>query len=232
MAAKTYGQMCPLARSLDVLGERWTLLIVRELLLGPRRFKHLLGTFPSLGANRLSRRLQELEAAGVLHKVQLPEPAEVTVYELTPRGEALREPLLALGRWGLDLELDPRVDVATLRADLVALSLTGLQRTPLDPTRTGSVQFDVGDEVLHLRLEHGRYLARSGPAPSSPLARARCDLPTFLDLAVRATSPAQAEQDGRLTVLSGTRTAVDHVYDTLVYEPSGPLDLGPPLPAS
>lgn len=220
MPTKTYGQMCPVARSLDVLGERWTLLLVRELLLGPKRFKHLLASFPSLGANRLSTRLQDLESAGVVHKVQLPEPAEVTVYELTTRGEGLREPVLALGRWGLDLEPDPRIDLATMRAELIALSLTGLHRSRLDPARTGSVQFDVGDEVVHLALQGGRYLARSGPAPSVPLARAHCDLPTFLELAVRLTTPAQAEEDGRLVVTSGHRAAVDEVYEVLVYEPS------------
>jgi DNA-binding HxlR family transcriptional regulator len=220
MPTKTYGQMCPVARSLDVLGERWTLLIVRELLLGPKRFKHLLSTFPSLGANRLSSRLQELEAAGVLHKVQLPEPAEVTVYELTARGEGLREPVLALGRWGLDLELDPRIDISTVRAELIALALTGLHTRQLEPDRTGSVQFDVDDEVLHLRLDSGRYLARSGPAPARPVAHARCALSTFLDMATRAISPTQAELEGRLTVVSGSRTAIDEVYDILVYEPS------------
>src|SRR5215207_3932544 len=93
---KTYGQMCPLARSLDVLGERWTMLVIRELLLGPKRFKHLLATFPSLGANRLSERLRGLEEAGVVRKAVLPAPAGVAVYELTPLGERLRDPLVTL----------------------------------------------------------------------------------------------------------------------------------------
>lgn len=219
MPTKTYGQMCPVARSLDVLGERWTLLLVRELLLGPKRFKHLLATFPSLGANRLSARLQDLESAGVVRRARLPQPADVSVYELTPRGEELRELVLALGRWGLGLDPDPRVDPATMRAELIALSLTGLQREPLDPGRSGSVQLDVSDEVVHLDLRDGHYVARSGPAPTQPLARVRCDLPTFLDLALRTTDPATAEQDGRLAVVSGDRAALDEVFDVLVYEP-------------
>src|SRR2546421_9094010 len=86
VTTKTYGQMCPLARSLDVLGERWTMLVIRELLLGPKRFKHLLAAFPPIGTNRLADRLRGLEDAGIVRKITLPEPAGVAVYELTPQG--------------------------------------------------------------------------------------------------------------------------------------------------
>ena len=88
---KTYGQMCPLARSLDVLGERWTMLVIRELLLGPKRFKHLLAVLPAIGSNRLSERLRGLEEAGIIRKSTLPPPAAVAVYELTEEGERLRD---------------------------------------------------------------------------------------------------------------------------------------------
>src|SRR5437867_11882702 len=99
VATKTYGQMCPLARSLDVLGERWTLLVIRELLLGPKRFKHLLAALPAIGSNRLSERLKVLDHAGIVRKSMVPAPAAVAVYELTAEGERLREPLIALGLW-------------------------------------------------------------------------------------------------------------------------------------
>src|SRR5829696_6881577 len=79
---KTYGQMCPLARSLDVLGERWTMLVIRELLLGPKRFKHLLAVLPAIGSNRLAERQRGLEEAGIIRKRTLPPPAGVAVYEL------------------------------------------------------------------------------------------------------------------------------------------------------
>lgn len=219
MATKTYGQMCPLARSLDVLGERWTLLLVREFLLGPRRFKYLLATFPSLGANRLSERLSSLEDAGVIHKVVLPEPASVTVYELTPHGEQLRGPVVALSLWGLALPMDERIDPATARGDLIALGLTATQTDLLDPARRESFQFDVGDEQLHLQLRDGRFLARSGPAPTSPELRVACDLQTFMTLALRGTTPSRATGDGHLTILTGTQDALDELFDVLVYEP-------------
>src|ERR1051325_4325675 len=141
---KTYGQMCPLARSLDVLGERWTILVIRELLLGPKRFKHFLAALPAIGTNRLSDRLRGLEDAGIVRKAVPPPPATVPVYELTVDGERLREPLLALGLWGLDLPLDARVDPATARADLIALCLTATQTELLDPSRRESFEFLVG----------------------------------------------------------------------------------------
>src|SRR5271154_4972506 len=90
MSKRSYGEMCPVARALDVIGERWTILIVRELLLGPKRFKDLLARLPAMGTNRLADRLKGLEAAGVLAKRTLPAPAEVQVYELSDYGERLR----------------------------------------------------------------------------------------------------------------------------------------------
>ena len=171
MTTKTYGQMCPLARSLDVLGERWTILVIRELLLGPKRFKHLLATLPGIGSNRLSDRLRGLEDAGIVRKTVLPAPATVPVYELTVDGERLRDPLLALGLWGLDLPLDERIDPGTAHADLIALCLTATQTELVDPSRRETFEFRVGDEVFHLQLRDGRFLARSGPSPTDPTLR-------------------------------------------------------------
>ena len=216
---KTYGQMCPLARSLDVLGERWTMLVIRELLLGPKRFKHLLAAFPSIGGNRLSERLRGLEEAGIVRKTMLPAPAAVAVYELTPRGERLRDPLVSLGLWGLDLPVDERIDPKTARADLIALSLTATQTELLDATRRETFQFDVGDQVLHLQLRDGRFLARSGPSPTDPVLRAACDLQTFMALALREVTPSQALKQGRVTILAGTRKALADVFRVLVYTP-------------
>jgi DNA-binding HxlR family transcriptional regulator len=219
---KTYGQMCPLARSLDVLGERWTMLVIRELLLGPKRFKHLLAALPAIGSNRLSERLKGLEDAGIIHKGTLPPPASVAVYELTAEGERLREPLIALGLWGLDLPVDGRIDPRTARAELIALCLTGTQTKPLDPDRHEAFQFRVGDEVFHLQLRHGRFLPRSGPA-ADPTLEVACDLQTFTLLALRELTPSQALKDGRVTILAGPRTALTEVFRVLAYTPHGRL---------
>lgn len=222
MTAKTYGQMCPLARSLDVLGERWTILVIRELLLGPRRFKHLLAALPGIGSNRLSDRLRGLEDAGIVRKTVLPAPATVPAYELTADGERLRDPLLALGLWGLDLPLDERIDPGTARADLIALCLTATQTELVDPRRRETFEFRVGDEVFHLQLRDGSFLARSGPSPTDPTLRVACDLQAFMELALRQVTPSQALKDRRVTILHGTRTSLTEVFRVLAYTPPSP----------
>jgi DNA-binding HxlR family transcriptional regulator len=214
--------MCPLARSLDVLGERWAILVIRELLLGPKRFKHLLAALPGIGSNRLADRLRGLEEAGVVRKTVLPAPATVPAYELTAEGERLRDPLLALGLWGLDLPLDDRVDPGTARADLIALCLTATQTEAVDPSRRETFEFRVGDEVFHLQLRHGRFLARSGPSPTDPTLRIACDLQTVMELALRQLTPTQALKDRRLTILLGTRTSLTEVFRVLAYTPPSP----------
>ena len=98
--AKHYGQYCPVAHALELVGERWALLVVRELLGGPKRYTDLAGALPGIGTNILASRLRDLEGAGVVQKRRLPPPAAANVYELTAYGEELREPLYALGRWG------------------------------------------------------------------------------------------------------------------------------------
>ena len=98
--AKHYGQYCPVAHALELVGERWSLLVVRELLGGPKRYTDLAGALPGIGTNILANRLRDLEAAGVVEKRRLPPPAAANVYALTEYGEELREPLYALGRWG------------------------------------------------------------------------------------------------------------------------------------
>src|SRR5712691_3728539 len=97
---RSYNQYCALARALDVVGERWTLLLVRELLLGPRRYKDLLDGLPGIGTNLLADRLKHLEDAGMIRRVVLPPPAGSAVYELTELGRRLEPAVFELGRWG------------------------------------------------------------------------------------------------------------------------------------
>ena len=116
MATRSYGQVCSVARALDVLGERWTLLVVRELLLGPKRFKDLLAVLPAMGSNRLGDRLKTLQAAGVVARRTLPPPAGVNVYELTESGQQLRPAIYCLGAWGSQLPVPDSIDPDTARA--------------------------------------------------------------------------------------------------------------------
>src|SRR5918992_387760 len=98
--SKRYAQFCPVAHALELVGERWALLVVRELLNGPKRYTDLAAALPGIGTNILAGRLRDLEAGGIVQKRRLPPPAAAQVYELTPYGEELREPLYALARWG------------------------------------------------------------------------------------------------------------------------------------
>src|SRR5258706_6605219 len=104
---KRYGQACAIARALDVVGERWSLLLVRELTLGPRRYRDLAAGLPGIPSNVLAARLKDLQAAGVITRRTLPAPADVTVYELTDAGRALQPALSELLDWGLRYGPEP-----------------------------------------------------------------------------------------------------------------------------
>ena len=103
MVKRGYNQFCAAARALDLLGERWTLLLIRDLLTGPKRYTDLLNGLPGIGTNLLAGRLKELESVGVVERNELPPPAASTVYELTERGRELQDVIGPLARWGLPL---------------------------------------------------------------------------------------------------------------------------------
>ncbi|BDX30862.1 transcriptional regulator [Mycobacterium antarcticum] len=103
MPSRSYGQYCAIAKSLDVMGDRWTLLIVRELLDGPRRYGDLLSRLTPIATDMLAGRLRHMEAHGLVRKRELPQPVSVTVYELTDDGQALEDVIDAIARWGRPL---------------------------------------------------------------------------------------------------------------------------------
>jgi DNA-binding HxlR family transcriptional regulator len=142
---KSYGQYCPMAHALDLVGERWALLIVRELLEeGPLRYTDLHHRLPGCGTNILASRLKDLERGGVVRRRQLPPPAPATVYELTPYGEGLRGVLHQLAHWGAR-SLGP----PTRPDELEQGWLTGALRIALPP-QTACIEFRIGDEVAYV----------------------------------------------------------------------------------
>jgi len=197
MSKRTYGEMCPVARALDVIGERWTILIVRELLLGPKRFKDLLAQLPAMGTNRLADRLKGLYDAGVVARRTLPAPAEARVYELTDVGERLRPLIYCLSAWGAELPLPQDVDAGTARAELIALGLSTTAPPQLVAEHEETYELRVAHECFHVRVADGEATVRSGPAPLAADLLVECDLPTFLELAGGALTPAQAARQGR-----------------------------------
>jgi DNA-binding HxlR family transcriptional regulator len=146
---RSYGDRCGVARALDLVGERWALLVVRELLLGPKRFTDLRAGLPNLGPDVLSQRLRDLEAIGVVRRAKLPPPASSQVYELTAWGQELEPVVLGLGAWGSRAPF-PDGD-ARLGVDSAVLAL----KTLFDPASAGSI-----DEEFELRLGPERFRAR------------------------------------------------------------------------
>ena len=119
---RSYGQYCTVARALDVVGERWTLLLVRELSTGPKRFKDLLEGLPGIATNLLAARLKTLEGEGIVRRATLPPPAGSNVYELTELGGSLEPVIVALSRWGARL-LDAPREEEDLRAGWAAVAM-------------------------------------------------------------------------------------------------------------
>lgn len=218
MGNKTYGQLCPMARALDILGDRWTLLLVRELLLGPKRFKDLLAMLPAMGPNRLSDRLAMLVDSGVIRPTTLSMPTAAPAYELTALGEQLRKPLIALGLWGLNLPVDERADPSSARADLIALCLSGLSEPAASAGVHQVLEFQVGEETFHLRINDGQVLAQSGAA-AQPDLQVQCDMDTFMALALRQTTPAGAIRKGLVKLLRGSQPAFTQAFDALTARP-------------
>ena len=175
---RTYGDRCGVARALDLVGERWALLVVRELLLGPKRFTDLRSGLPKVAPDVLSQRLRELEQAGVVRRATLPPPAGSRVYALTDRGQELEPVILALGRWGSRAPL-PAGD-ARMGTDSFVLAL----RTLFDPARAddASVELRLGDETFHARVAGGRLAVGRGSAerPDATIAAAPGVLATAL----------------------------------------------------
>jgi DNA-binding HxlR family transcriptional regulator len=144
--AKRYDQYCAIAHALELVGERWSLLIVRELLTGPKRYTDLSGSLPRIGTNVLAARLKELEAGGILTKRRLPPPTPAQVYELTPYGESLRPVMRELALWGIRSLGAPEDD-----DEFAPGWLQGALDTVFAPMAPdGSFEFRIGDEVASL----------------------------------------------------------------------------------
>jgi DNA-binding HxlR family transcriptional regulator len=141
--SKRYDQYCPVAHALGLVGERWSLLIVRELLQGPKRYTDLAGSLPGIGTNILAARLKELEGCGIISKHRLEPPAASTVYELTPYGLELKSVMRSLALWGLR-SIGPPTD----EDDFAPGWLYGALDTVFAPAApAGSFEFRIGREV-------------------------------------------------------------------------------------
>lgn len=152
--AREYGQYCALAHALDVVGGRWSLLIVRDLLTGPKRFKDLEGGLPGIPTNVLSARLKELEEAGVVRRQLLPRPAKGVGYELTDYGRELEAPMVQLGLWGAKT-LGPVAEGEPISVDGLALGLRGAFRPDAAAGVTRTYELMLDGHPLRVSVDDG-----------------------------------------------------------------------------
>ncbi len=177
---RTYHDACGIARALDVVGDRWAILVIRELLLGPKRFTDLRTGLPALGSDVLAQRLRDLEASGVLRQRKLAPPAASKVYELTQAGAALGPALAALGLWGGVHAPAPPAGVG-MSVDSHILHLTTL----FEPELAGNFEFSLdllmGEDAYSVEIANGSIDAGHGTALAAD-ADVRTDPSTFLAL--------------------------------------------------
>jgi DNA-binding HxlR family transcriptional regulator len=196
---RSYQQFCPTARALDLVGERWTLLMVRELLFGPKRYTDLQDGLPGIGPNVLAARLQRMEASGLIRKRRLPPPAASAVYELTELGDGLRAVVRALFEWGLDVIGTPSAhDTVKASYWLPAIqAAVDLQSPSTDID--DEYEFRVADEAITVTVRAGKIDVRQGPA-ERPGVVLHTDTQTFVGLGSGQITPAQAIEAGTLRV--------------------------------
>lgn len=200
--SRSYRQQCGLARALDVLGERWTMLVVRELAMGPRRYKDLLESLSGIGTNMLAARLKTLEAAHVIRPVLLPPPASARAYELTGYGEQLQSILSQLALWGYRLPL-PVADNAEARASWALMAMAAMAKPEDVAALNATIEIRVDDEVMAVTADDTGARVSSG-AEIGPDLTIDTDLQTFGALAEGRLSPSQSLKN-KAVVVHGDR---------------------------
>lgn len=198
MAKRSYNQYCAIARGLDVVGDRWTLLLVRELLLGPKRYGDLLAASPGIGTNLLADRLREMEAHGLVERATLPPPAGSAVYRLTETGAELETIVRAIGRWGAHF-MGPRRAEEHLSPGAYFVAF----RERFRPERAASLheayEFRVDGRVFEVRVDHGTYTTSEGNA-IAPAAAFTMGAEALNRIFLGQVTAAQAIADGSVQV--------------------------------
>jgi DNA-binding HxlR family transcriptional regulator len=214
--AKRFEQYCPVAHALCLVGERWALLIVRDLLHGPKRYTDLLEGLPGIGTNILAARLRGLEEAGIVSKRRLPPPAASTVYELTEYGTELEEVFYALARWGArslgppgpEDELYPEWGLNAIAALFSPEAARGLTETYV---------LNIGGDVFSIRLDNGHMHAEMGTAEDADLV-VETDMDTFFRLVSGELTSRMALKRGFIKV-EGDRAAFERCFQVLTLAP-------------
>ena len=205
MSEHRYQQYCGAARALDVVGDRWTLLIVRELLLGPRRFTDLLHGLPGISRNLLTERLRALGRDGIVARAELPPPAARQVYELTEDGRDLANAMIPLVAWGAR-RLGTRAPGESFRAHWAALAMATFADTEAADGVSETYPYFVGREAFHFVVDDGAIQLRYGRA-ENPAVTVTTDDETWADIASGQTTAYTAADAGALTLTGDPRAA-------------------------
>jgi DNA-binding HxlR family transcriptional regulator/putative sterol carrier protein len=201
---RTYGDSCGIARALDLVGERWALLVVRELLLGPKRFTDLRAGLPNLGPDVLTQRLRELAEAEVVLRRKLDPPAGAWVYELTDRGRELEPVVIGLGRWGALAPFPP--GEMRIGVDSTVLALKTLFDAETAQGFDATLELRLDGQRFSVSVADGTLAVARGPA-DSPDGAIETDPGTLTGLLWGGLSPAEAEGTGGVT-FEGKRAAI------------------------
>jgi DNA-binding HxlR family transcriptional regulator len=216
--SRRYGDGCAIATGLDYVGERWALLVVRELLLGPKRFTDLQDGLPGAGSKVLAQRLRELESGGVVSRRVLPPPASSQVYELTEWGAQLDAVVVALGRWGAGA---PEPSADHVGADSAMIKLRSLFRPQPERPWSATYETRLGRYRFTIRVADGHLVEMSRREPHGPPDTIVDTDPDTLNHVLdvdRAFS--EAVDDGRLAI-TGDRQAGQRLFDAVQISHAG-----------
>jgi len=212
MARRSYGQICGVSRALEIVGERWALLIVRDLLAGPKRFTDLRQGLPRIPTNVLSARLKELEQAKVLQRRILPRPATAVVYELTEYGRELDDILIALGRWGVQsMEAPEPGDIYTASSLMMAMR-AGYQTAVTESSKPTPATYElhITDVVLGVTVKDGELDVTDGP-PADPDLVIKTEH-ALAPLLMRRITPAEALESGDIQVVGNPELLTEFAH--------------------
>ncbi|HKF18472.1 MAG TPA: helix-turn-helix domain-containing protein [Candidatus Dormibacteraeota bacterium] len=205
---RQYGQLCPIALALDAIGDRWALLLIRELFAGPKRFTDLAAGLPGVGTAVLSERLRQLEHHGVVSRRRLRPPTPAQVYELTARGAALDPILTGLARWGA-VYMTGRDDL-TSRGRWLLQAMAATARTP--PPGLETTNFVLDGEECHVLVARDRLVARDGLREGARITVRGASR----ELYMLASSPGKPTAPSRHFAVDGDRRSADRLLDHLV----------------
>ncbi|MFF3229088.1 winged helix-turn-helix transcriptional regulator [Nocardia suismassiliense] len=216
MGTKRYAQMCAVAAALDLVGERWTLLIIRDLMTGPKRYNQLLEeTLVGIGPNLLAARLQMLTEHGVIQRESVSGDGRGVQYRLTASGEALRPVIIGLASWGLS-HISSYEQDGLVRSEWGRLALEAMITIGPPPDVDESYEFRIGDEVFHVLCENRTARVVDG-SPDDPALVVTADPETFIRIGTEQLGILDAMLSGNLTV-SGDSTSLSRCLRLLDLE--------------